>query len=295
MGANHDHHPNEFNRAFFIATLANSIFVIIQIFYAIIANSNSLLADAFHNLGDVLSLILAWIANSLMQRKPTQKASYGLKKSSILAAFANGGLLIFTCGIIVTEAFYKFYTPEPVQAWTVLIVASIGIIVNGATALLFQKGHEDLNIRGAYLHLLYDALVSVGVVVAAVLMMITGWVWLDPLMGLIIAYIILKGTWSLFKDSLHLMMDAVPKYISLTKVKALLESLPGVKQVHDVHIWALSTQENALSAHLWMPDATLSDQTRCELIDLLKAKHHIQHVTIQVEQDLQFCEDGCAF
>jgi len=296
MGGNHHHHhqPNEFNRAFFIATIANSIFVVIQIIYAVIANSNSLLADAFHNLGDVLSLILAWIANSLMTRKPTHKASYGLKKSSILAAFANGGLLIFTCGIIATEAFYKLLAPEPVHAWTVLIVASIGIAVNGATALLFLKGQEDLNIRGAYLHLVYDALVSVGVVAAALSMMLTGWLWLDPLMGLLIAYIILKGTWSLFKDSLHLMMDAVPKHISLTNVKSLLESLPGVQQVHDVHIWALSTQENALSAHLWMPDALLSDQARSNLITTLKKDYHIQHVTIQVERDLRYCEDGCA-
>ncbi|WP_367608190.1 cation diffusion facilitator family transporter [Legionella sp. W05-934-2] len=289
----HHHHPSEFNKAFFIATLANSVFVVIQITYALIANSNSLLADGFHNLGDVLSLILAWIANSLIQRKPTQTASYGFKKSSILAAFANGGLLIFTCGIIVTEAAYKFFTPEPIETGIVLVVASIGILVNGATALLFLKGQHDLNIRGAYLHLLYDALVSVGVVIAALLMMLTGWLWLDPLMGLLITYVILKGTWALFKDSLHLMMDAVPRHISLAQVKSLLESLPGVQQVHDVHIWALSTQENALSAHLWMPKETLSDQTRAALIEQLKTEHHIQHVTIQVEKELLYCEDSC--
>lgn len=289
----HHHHPNEFNRAFFIATVANSIFVVIQIIFAFIANSNSLLADAFHNLGDVLSLILAWLANTLIQRKPTEFASYGFKKSSILAAFANGGLLLFTCGIIATEAFYKFYHPEPVHAWTVLIVASIGVFVNGATAFLFINGQKDLNIRGAYLHLIYDALVSVGVVFAALLMMYTGWQWLDPLMALIIAYIIVKGTWSLFKDSLHLMMDAVPRDISLTEVKALLESIPGVHQVHDIHIWALSTQENALSAHLHMPDDILTDQVRAELKTTLKEIHHIQHVTIQVEKDLDYCHDSC--
>jgi len=295
MGEQHHdhHHPSTYNRAFFIATLANSIFVIVQIFYAIVANSTSLLADAFHNLGDVLSLILAWVANSLMQRKPTDMSSYGLKKSSILAALANGVLLVFTCGIIATEAFYKFLHPAPIHAWTVVIVASIGVLVNGATAALFLRGQDDLNIRGAYLHLFYDALVSVGVVVAAILMMFTGWLWLDPVMSLIIAYVILKGTWSLFTDSLRLMIDAVPKHISLPKVKKRLEAVEGVEEVHDLHIWALSTQETALSVHLYMPEDPLSDEARAQLILSLKDSYKISHSTIQVEQDLNFCQGCC--
>lgn len=290
----HDHHhPATYNRAFLIATIANSLFVVVQIFYAIVANSTSLLADAFHNMGDVLSLILAWIANTLMQRKPTDISSYGLKKSSILAALANGVLLVFTCGIIATEAFYKFLHPAPMHAWTVIIVASIGVLVNGATAALFLRGQSDLNIRGAYLHLFYDALVSVGVVFPAILMMFTHWLWLDPLVSLMIAYVILKGTWSLFTDSLRLMIDGVPKHISLPTVKQTLARLEGVEDVHDLHIWALSTQETALSVHLYMPTNPLSDAARAQLIAVLQKDYNISHSTIQVEQDLRFCQGCC--
>ncbi len=299
MGATHNHnhhhhHPTSFNRAFFIATLTNGIFVVIQILYAVWANSTSLLADAVHNLGDVMGLVLAWIANSLLLRKPTSFSTYGLKKSSILAAMANGLLLIFTCGIIAAEAFYKLASPEPVHAIMVIIVAAIGIVVNGATAALFIRGHNDLNIRGAFLHLFYDALISAGVVVSATIMYFTHWLWLDPLMGLLIAIIIIKGTWSLFKDSFRLMIDAVPREISLEAVKQHLEQIPGVKQVHDLHIWALSTRENALSVHLWMPEETFSDEAREKLVLELKHQYRIDHVTVQIEQDLTFCEDSCS-
>lgn len=297
MGATHNHHhhhPTSYNKAFFIATSANGIFVVIQILYAIWANSTSLLADAVHNLGDVMGLALAWIANSLLQRKPTSFSTYGLKKSSIMAAMANGLLLIFTCGIIAAEAFYKFISPEPVHAVMVIIVAAIGIVVNGATAALFIRGHNDLNIRGAFLHLFYDALISAGVVVSATLMYFTNWLWLDPLMGLLIAIIIIKGTWTLFKDSFRLMIDAVPKEISLEAVKERLEKIPGVKQVHDLHIWALSTRENALSVHLWMPEENFSDESREKLVHELKHQYRIDHVTVQIERDLSFCEDSCA-
>ncbi|MCC5791203.1 MAG: cation transporter [Legionellaceae bacterium] len=296
MGQQHAPHqpPAHFNRAFLIATVANSVFVLVQIFYALYANSTSLLADAIHNLGDVVGLILAWTANSLMQRKPTDTSSFGLKKSSIMAALANGTLLIFSCGIIATEALYKFLHPEPIHALLVIIVATLGIIVNGATAALFLRGQKDLNIHAAFLHLFYDALISAGVVLAAALMYVTDWLWLDPLVAFMIAFIILKGTWALFRDSLRLMMDAVPRDISLQRVRERLLAVPGVTQVHDLHIWALSTRENALSAHLLMPtDTKLSDPQRQMLVDELKKNHRIQHVTLQIEHEPGYCEAYC--
>lgn len=291
--AHHDHQPQHFNRAFLIAIGANSLFVVAQLIFAFLANSTSLLADAVHNLGDVLSLVLAWIAHGLMQKSPTAKASYGWKKSSILAALANGSLLIFSCGIIATEAIYKLFSPTEIQTIAVMIVAGIGILVNGLTAMLFMKNHDDLNIHAAFLHLLYDALISVGVVLAAVLIYFTGWFWLDPLVGLMIAVIILKGTWTLFTDSFRLMIDAVPKNISWEAVQARLAAIPGVDGVHDLHIWALSTRENALSVHLYMPDRPLRDDERQALVHELRHQFKIHHCTVQIEQTNTDCDDQC--
>lgn len=289
----HAHPPPAFNRAFLIAIIANGLFVICQVIFAYLANSSSLLADAIHNLGDVLSLILAWIAQSLLKRLPTEQSTYGMKKTSILAALANGLLLVFSCGIIVTEAVSKFIHPSIVQANAVMVIASIGIVVNGATAALFIRGSTDLNIRSAFLHLLFDALISVGVVIAAALIAWTGWLWIDPLVGLLIAVIILKGTWSLFADSFRLIIDGVPRGIAMTKVRKLLSEQAGVQGVHDLHVWALSTQENALSVHLWMPNQQLNDQARHELGKRLRQEHSIHHVTIQVEQTQGHCDDAC--
>lgn len=289
----HAHTVSEFNGAFIIAIIANGLFVVCQIIFAYLANSTSLLADAIHNLGDVLSLILAWIANGLLKRLPTNRTTYGMKKTSILAALANGVLLVFTCGIIATEAMYKLFSPTEIHAVSVIIVASIGILVNGATAALFLRGADDLNIRGAFLHLLYDALISVGVVISAVILYFTNWLWIDPVVGLLIAILIIKGTWSLFTDSFHLIIDAVPRGISWMDVRDSLQAEPGVKEVHDLHIWALSTKENAMSVHLYMPDAPLSDEARQVLVKMLHDKHQIHHATIQVERNLRFCEDAC--
>lgn len=294
-GHSHSHHhaPTTYDKAFFISILANGGFVVLQIIYSYIANSTSLLADAFHNLGDVLGLVLAWVAMGLMKRKPTAKTTYGLKKISILAALINGGLLIFTCGIIVTEAVYKFITPSDTHAVAVMIVAGIGIVVNGATALLFIKGSDDLNIRGAYLHLFYDALVSVGVVVSAVILYYTNWLWIDPLVGLLIGIVILKGTWSLFADSFRLIIDGVPRSISWSEVNNYFLAKPGVAGIHDLHIWAMSTQENALSVHLYMPEDQLTDALRAQWVDELKKQFGIQHVTIQIEHTDTECNDAC--
>lgn len=289
----HAHAHPTFNRAFLIAIISNGLFVVCQIVFAYLANSTSLLADAVHNFGDVLSLILAWVAALLLKKNPTAHSTYGMKKSSILAALANGLLLVFSCGIIASEAVYKLFTPSIVDAGYVMVVAGIGIVVNGATAALFLRGSNDLNIHAAFLHLLYDALVSVGVVLSAGLLYLTGWLWIDPLVGILIAVVILKGTWSLFADSFRLIIDGVPRGIIMTHVRELLSSEPGVRGVHDLHVWALSTQENALSVHLWMPDVQLTDSARKELSRRLKAEHHIHHTTIQVEQVHEHCEDAC--
>ncbi len=289
----HTHDVPGFNTAFLIAIIANGLFVVGQIIFAYVANSTSLLADAVHNLGDVLSLIFAWIAQNLLKRLPTEQSTYGMKKSSILAALANGVLLVFTCGIIATEAVYKLLQPSTVHAGAVMIVAAIGIVVNGATAVLFLRGSDDLNIRAAFLHLIYDALISLGVVIAAALLYWTGWLWVDPLVGLLIAAIIIKGTWALFVDSFRLIIDGVPREIVMENVRELLSSQVGVHGVHDLHVWALSTQENALSVHLWMPNEPLSDETRQGLSRRLRDEHHIHHTTFQVEKNHGSCDDAC--
>lgn len=292
--AGHADHSQQasFNKAFIIAILANGLLVLTELLVAVFANSTSLLADAVHNFGDVLGLILAAVGNMLLKRLPNDKATYGMKKTSILAALANGVMLVFTCGIIVSEAIYQLFHANPVHAVSVMIVASVGIVINAATAMLFMRGKKDLNIQAAYLHLLYDAFISLGVVGSAALIYWTGWVWIDPLVGLLIALIILKGTWQLFKDSLRLILDGVPTHISTADVRGYLLAYPSVKQVHDLHIWALSTQENALSVHLLM-EKSFTDQARQDLSRELREKFTIHHVTIQVERDLSFCQDAC--
>lgn len=296
----HDNHPHDhahpvpsFNKAFLIAIIANGLYVVFQIIYAYVANSTSLLADAMHNLGDVLGLVMAWVANGLLTRRPTPHSTYGMKKTSILAALGNGLLLVFTCGIIATEAIYKLFSPSAMYALSVMVVAGIGILINGSTALLFLRGSNDINIRAAYLHLVYDALISIGVVIAAGIIYLTGWQWLDPVVGLLIAITIMKGTWALFADSFRMIIDGVPRGIVITDVHALLMEQEGVSGLHDLHVWAMSTQENALSVHLWMPDSPLTDEARHILVDTLRKKHQIHHVTIQVEQVQGHCDDVC--
>ena len=291
----HAHQPKaiQFNRAFLIAIVANGLFVFLQIVFAYFAHSTSLLADAVHNLGDVLGLVIAGVANRLLKQNPTKLATYGMKKTSILAALMNGILLVFTCGIIATEAMYKLFSPTEVQALAVMIVAGMGIIINGATAALFFKGSTDLNIRAAFLHLLYDALISFGVLATAALLYWTGWMWIDPVVGLMIALLILKGTWTLFTDSFRLIIDGVPRNISWSEVRETLAAIEGVEEVHDLHIWAISTQENALSVHLYLPEKQLSDERRQQLLYVLREKHNIHHATIQVEKNLIYCEDAC--
>lgn len=281
----HHHLPADgFNKAFIISIAANLAYTIIQFIYAYVAHSTSLLADAGHNLGDVLGLVMAWIASLLLKKQANARYSYGFKKTTILASILNALILIFTCGLIIREAVEKFIHPTEISAIAVAIVAFIGIIINAGTALLFMRGRKsDLNIKGAFLHLAFDALVSFGVVIAAILIYFTGWQLLDPIVGMIIAAVILWGTWGLLRDSINLVMDGVPRDINSLEVKHYLENLPGVTELHDLHIWGLSTKENALTAHLVMPEAPLTDSQRRQLNHQLAHQFNIHHTTIQIE------------
>ncbi|MEN9436357.1 MAG: hypothetical protein RIR09_1012, partial [Pseudomonadota bacterium] len=262
MSASHDHNhaPANFNAAFAIGIGLNIVFVAIEAFYGWKINSLALLADAGHNLSDVIGLVLAWGGALAGKLRPDVRHTYGWKRASILAAFINALLLLVAMGSLVWEALHRLQSPEPVEGVTIMVVAGIGIVVNTATALLFMRGREkDLNIRGAFLHMAADALVSVGVLIAGALALWFGWTWLDPVASLLIAAVIVVGTWSLFRQSLHLLFDGVPESVDLLQVKALLESLPGVDRVHDLHVWAMGTSEIAMTAQLVMPDGPAGD------------------------------------
>ena len=285
----HDHHHDiqagSYNAAFVVAIGLNLIFTGFEAVYALVANSMGLLADAVHNLGDVLGLVVAWGANLLLKRAATPKYSYGYKKTTILAALANALLLVFTSAIIIYESIHKIIHPAPLDEWIVILVALIGIVINGSTALLFMKGrNQDINIKGAFLHLAYDALIAAGVVVAGIIILYTNWIWLDPVAGLIIVTVILGGTWGLLRQSVDLIIGAVPHGIDQQGVKNYLQNISGVKTVHDLHIWGLSTQETALTAHLIMPNQVLSDADYERINHDLHHHFNINHVTIQVEK-----------
>jgi cobalt-zinc-cadmium efflux system protein len=281
----HGHaHPTGHGRAFAVGITLNLLFVFTEAAYGWIANSLSLLADAGHNLGDVLGLALAWGATVLVRRAPTRQRTYGLSRSSILAALANGLLLIFASGAIALEAIFRLQAPPPVASNTIIVVAAIGIAVNGISAWLFHRGaQDDLNVRGAFLHLAADAAVSAGVVIAALVMRQTGWLWLDPLASLLISVVIVAGSWSLLRDSVNLVLDAVPAHIDPLAVEAYLSALPGVRQVHDLHIWAMSTTEAALTVHLVKPDAQVDDSLLARVHAELRERFGIGHSTVQFE------------
>lgn len=283
-GHPHSHAPKDFGRAFAIGIALNLGFVAIEAAFGILANSTALLADAGHNLSDVIGLLVAWGAAILAKRPPTERFTYGLRATSILAALVNALLLIFACGAIAWEAIWRFANPEPVASLTVMIVAGAGILVNGFTAWLFMSGSgSDLNIRGAYLHMVADAGVSIGVVIAGLAIMLTGWLWLDPLTSLAIVAVILWGTWRLLRDSVGLALAAVPGHIELANVKAFLETLPGVTRVHHVHVWAMSTNEVALTAHLVMPGGHPGNDFLRHAAHDLNERFGIVHPTLQIE------------
>lgn len=277
--------PGASGNAFFIAVFLNTAFVIAEFAFGFIANSTALMADAGHNLSDVFGLLLAWGAAILARRAPAGRFTYGLRGSSILASLANAVFLLVACGGIAWEAVQRFSQAPVVNGLTVTVVAGVGIAINGISAWLFVKGSKgDLNIRGAYLHMLADAAVSLGVVIAGVAMMFTGWHWLDPVVSLVIVAVIVAGTWGLLRESVHLVLDAVPAHIDAPAVDAYLRQLPGVSDVHDLHIWAMSTTENALTAHLVIPDGHPGDVFIDEVTAALHARFGIQHSTLQIEQ-----------
>ncbi len=287
MTHSHHHHapPDNFNLAFAVSVSLNLLYTVVQAFYAISANSMSLLADAGHNLGDVLGLLLAWGASWLLTRPASERYSYGYKRTSILAALLNASILVGASCLIAYESINKFFHPENVAAMTVIVVALVGIVINTGTALLFFKDrHSDINIKGAFLHLASDALVSLGVVIGAAVIYYTDWHWVDPLIGLLIVATILYSTWGLLIDSVNLIMDAVPRHIDQKAVRELLLSHKGVKTIHDLHIWGLSSKEIALTAHLIVPDQSFTDEDHQTFAHDLKHKFKIGHVTLQVEQ-----------
>ncbi|MDF2691514.1 MAG: czcD [Gammaproteobacteria bacterium] len=282
----HHHHviPDQFNKAFLISIAANFSLTVFQIFYAYVAHSTSLLADAGHNMGDVLSLILAWLASLMLKKRSSNTFSYGFKKVTIWASLINALILVFACAVILEQAISRFINPQPVLALDVMALALLGILVNGGTALLFAKGQHDLNIKSAFLHLAYDALISVGVLLGAAIIYFTHWYWVDPIVGLMIGAIIMWGSIKLLRQSVALAMDAVPYNVKLEEVQRYFKALPGVKAVHDLHIWGLSTRENALTAHLVMPDCPCTDEMRKKINCELKEQFNIHHATIQIEE-----------
>jgi cobalt-zinc-cadmium efflux system protein len=264
--------------------------VLLQVAFGLIANSVALLADAGHNFGDALALLLAWGAHVMAKASPTRRYTYGYRSASILAALANGVILLVATGAIAWEAIQRFSEADEVAGMTVMIVAAIGIVINGISAWLLLAGQAgDLNIRGAFLHLVGDALVSVGVVVAGALILLTGWHWIDPAASLVISAVIIWSTWGLLRNAVNLSLGAVPHGINPDAVREYLEGLPGVKCIHDLHIWAMSTTETALTVHLVMPNGTAGDAFLLQLSQELHHRFKIDHPTVQIETD----GDGC--
>jgi cobalt-zinc-cadmium efflux system protein len=286
----HDHAPANFDRAFAIGILLNSAFVLIEAGFGLWAGSMALLADAGHNLSDVLSLLIAWAAAHMATRPASARYTYGWKSSTILAALANAMLLLLAIGAILLETLDRLFQPTPVEGTVMIAVAGVGIVINTATALLFVRGRKhDINIRGAFLHMAADALVSVGVVVAGVIILLTGAWWVDPATSLVIVAVIAAGTWGLLKDSVKMSLQAVPDHIDESEVRAFLESLPGVTAVHDLHIWPMSTTETALTAHLVMPGGYPGGPFLNEIGHELDHRFRIDHATVQVETAAEDC------
>lgn len=286
MAHHHPHRPATYGRAFAIGVALNLLFVLVEFIYGRLSHSLALVADAGHNLSDVLGLLVAWGASLLAQRQPSQRRTYGLRRSTILAALINAAALFVAIGAIAWEALARLNEPAPVAGRTVIAVAAVGVVINTATALLFMRGqHEDLNIRGAFLHMAADAGVSLGVVLTGIAILMTGWSWLDPVVSLLVAGVILIGSWSLLRDSVNLALDAVPENIDLSEVQAYLHRLPSVVDVHDLHIWGMSTTESALTAHLVILDGGGGDQD--QLLTRATQELHdgfgIEHVTLQLE------------
>lgn len=284
----HHHHAHEHKsgtgRAFAIGIALNVIFVLVEWVLGVTANSLSLIADATHNFSDVLALVLAWGAMVLARRPPSTRFTYGLRGTTILAALGNAMLLLVATGGIAWEAILRFKSTAAVNETIMIWVAALGVVINAGTALLFMGGSKtDLNVRGAYLHMAADAGVSLGVAVAGVGMLFTGWTWLDPATSLLIVTVIFVGTWGLLRDSVRLALHAAPESVDPLDVRRYLTGLPGVTEVHDLHIWGMSTSETALTVHLMMPGGHPGDDFLAEVIRRIEAEFHIGHATIQIE------------
>lgn len=265
--------------------ILNIAFVVVGVIAGVWAHSTALLADAAHNLGDVLGLGMAWGATLLARRARTTRRTYGLRRTTILATVGNGGLVLFAIGGVVWEAVQRLGAPPAVEGGVVAIVAAIGVLLNGISALMFRHGRDDLNVRGAFLHLIADATVSAGVVVAGVIVWQTGWSWIDPATSLVVSLVILRGTWLLIREAMDLLLDAVPSHIDPDAVQAFLVGLPGVTDVHDIHIWSMSTTEVALTAHLVVPWDACAPSMLADAAIEIERRFKIGHVTIQLEPD----------
>ena len=293
-GHHHHHAPVAGHGfAFALAVALNVAIVVIQAVYGVLAHSTALLADAGHNLSDVLGLLLAWGAAWLATRRPSARYTFGYGSSSILASLANAALLLFACGVIVAEAIDRLMNPAPVAGLAVFVVAAVGMVVNGLSACLFMRGQkEDLNIRGAFLHMAADAGVSAAVAISGLVILYTNWTWLDPLMSLLVVAVVVYGTWGLLRDSVRLALNAVPSGVDVERIRDYLADQPGVEDVHDLHIWALSTTGNALSAHLVMPAGHPGDERLDGIVLTLRERFSMQHATLQV--DLGTTDHRCA-
>ncbi|WP_279356751.1 cation diffusion facilitator family transporter [Methylobacterium indicum] len=285
-GLGHVHAPANFGKAFAIGIGLNLAFVVAEVVFGLLGHSVALLADAGHNMSDVLGLGVAWAATVLAKRAPTARFTYGLGGSSILAALFNAVFLLVVVGGLSWEAIQRLVEPEPVAGKTVMAVAAIGIVLNGVCAWLFASGRKgDLNVRGAFLHMAADALVSAGVVVAGLVILLTGWTWLDPAVTLAINAVIVWGTWGLLTGSLSMSLDAVPPGIELARVRSFLEGQPGVAGLHDIHVWSVSTTDVAMTAHVLMPGGHPGDAFLLRMAAELKERFGIGHATLQVETD----------
>ncbi len=284
MSHNHGHEAHSYSRAFAIGIALNAAFVVVEAVYGVLAGSLALIADAGHNVSDVVSLLLAWGASALATRAATEKRTYGLRKATIMASLGSAILLLVALGVITREAVGRLLSPAPVAGTTMILVAAIGVVVNSVTALLFVKGRKsDLNIRGAFLHMAADAGVSLGVVVAGAFIMVKGWLWIDPVISLGIVAVLLVGTWGLLRDSVRYAMDVVPETIDVSALRQYLESCEHVRCIHDLHVWPLSTTETALTVHLVVDDERLSNEFLSGVQQHLHDRFGIEHSTIQVE------------
>jgi len=291
-GHGHSHAPADFGRAFAIGVVLNTAFVLVEAIYGFLSGSMALVADAGHNLSDVLGLMIAWAASVAAKKPPSARFTYGLKSSTILAAFANAMLLLVAIGAILIESIRRLIYPVEPEGWTMIWVAGIGIVINTITALMFMRGRKsDINIRGAFLHMAADALVSVGVVIAGAAILLTGAVLIDPLVSLVIVAVIAWGTWGLLRDSVKMSLAAVPDSVDVASVRDTLASLPGVAAVHHLHIWPMSTTETALTANLVIPAGHPGDAFLRETAHRLEHDYAIGHVTLQVELGTKAGED----